>query len=404
MSRPIHFFSPIRLAVMSAFFMNGFLTATWIVHIPQIKQVHHLSDGALGVILWGAAIGLFAGMLSGNPLIGRFGSKNLTGLCAIVLSLAVGVPVLSPAPWVIFAGLLIYGFFNALLDISMNAQAAYVEKLAQRQLMSSFHGYWSIGGFCGGAFGGLLLRFAVAPAIHIGICAVVFVALAVWVWRQLPEIAEDRTHTGIQIALPGGVLLPLAIVCFISILTEGVVADWAGVLLRSQIGTDAATAAIPYSAFLFSMAIVRFVGDRMTERFGAVTTMAIGLGTAVAGLLLAVLVPALVASVVGFSLVGFGLGNAVPLLFSAAGKIGRPTVAYAITAVASAGYFGLFTGPALIGGLAQLIHLPNAFLVVTAGVISGLVIVLGPIRATFRSMEEGTLKAQGEIKSEVGSA
>ena len=387
MCRPIRFFAPIRLAVFAAFFTNGFLSGTWIVHIPRIKQVLHLSEGELGVILWGAAIGLFSGMLCGNPLIGRFGSRNLCGIAAIVLALVIAVPVLSPTPWLIFAGLLLYGFFSALLDISMTVQAAYVEKVAKRQLMSSFHGFWSIGGFSGVTFGGLLLHLTISPWIHIEICTLFFVTVAIWTWWRLPEVTENQSNTGIQIAFPTGVLLPIGTVCFLSMLTEGVVADWAGILLRTQLGVDAGTAALPYAVFLISMALARFIGDRIVERFGAMNTIAVGLSTAVVGLLVATFVHHLIVMVIGFGMAGFGLGNAVPILVSAASKVGRPTVAYAVTATATVGYVGLFTGPVLIGSLAQLIQLPNAFLVVTAGVATGVMIVLGPIRSTLKREE-----------------
>jgi MFS family permease len=376
--------TPVRLAIIAAFFSNGFLTATWIVHIPQIKQVLHLSDGQLGLILWGAAIGLFVGILCGNPLIGRFGSRNLTGVSAILLSLLVSIPVLSPSRWLIFTGLFMYGFFNAALDVAMNAQAAYLERGAKRAMMSSFHGFWSIGGFAGGSVGGLALKWEVPAWIHISLCAIVFVSGGFWIWGRLPEIAEDRKKTeGVKIAFPGGILFPIGLVCLISILAEGVVADWAGVLLRGELNIDAATAALPYAFFLFAMAIVRFLGDRIVERFGPIATMTVGLSAAVAGLLIAIFIHHLILDVIGFALVGLGLGNAVPVLFSAAGKIGRPSVAYAISAVATAGYVGLFTGPALIGSLAQAIQLPNAFLVVTGSVAAGALIVLGPIRKSF---------------------
>jgi hypothetical protein len=119
---------------------------------------------------------------------------------------------------------------------------------------------------------------------------------------------------------------------------------------------------------------------------------------------MAIIIHTLAIDVIGFGLVGFGLGNAVPVLFSAAGRIGRPSVAYAISAVATAGYVGLFAGPAMIGTLAQAIQLPNAFLVVTTGVALGALIVLGPIQKNFekgtRSEELGAGKF--EAKEETG--
>jgi predicted MFS family arabinose efflux permease len=43
------------------------------------------------------------------------------------------------------------------MDVAMNANAVEVERGLKRAIMSSSHGFWSLGGFLGSAFGGFLL-------------------------------------------------------------------------------------------------------------------------------------------------------------------------------------------------------------------------------------------------------
>jgi MFS family permease len=166
---------------------------------------------------------------------------------------------------------------------------------------------------------------------------------------------------------------------------ELAIADWSGVLLRTELKVAAPTAAIGYTAFLLAMVGARLVGDRIVEAFRPVATVALGLILAASGLALAVFAKNLPLAATGFAFAGFGLGNAVPILFSAAGQIGRPTVAYAIAAVASAGYSGTFTGPAIVGGLAQWLSLPNAMLAVVSGILIALVITVGPVRVSLNA-------------------
>ena len=60
----------------------------------------------------------------------------------------------------------------------------------------------------------------------------------------------------------------------------------------------------------------------------------------------------------GFAVLGAGLSVVVPLVFTAASRLGRsgPNLALAT----SAGYLGVLAGPAIIGGLAELAGLPAA--------------------------------------------
>jgi hypothetical protein len=62
------------------------------------------------------------------------------------------------------------------------------------------------------------------------------------------------------------------------------------------------------------------------------------------------------AATLGFPLVGIGLSNVVPAVYSAAGRRGS-TPADGITLAATAGYGGFLAGPVVIGATSQMVGL-----------------------------------------------
>jgi hypothetical protein len=51
------FQNPARLAVLTAFFVNGALLGTWVSRIPAVQARLSLSEGQLGLVLLGLAAG-----------------------------------------------------------------------------------------------------------------------------------------------------------------------------------------------------------------------------------------------------------------------------------------------------------------------------------------------------------
>jgi hypothetical protein len=67
-----------------------------------------------------------------------------------------------------------------------------------------------------------------------------------------------------------------------------------------------------------------------------------------------------VVALAGLALVGAGVANGVPLLFSAAGQGGVEVSGPGIAAVSSMGSIGFLVGPPFIGFLAEATSLPLA--------------------------------------------
>jgi MFS family permease len=82
-----------------------------------------------------------------------------------------------------------------------------------------------------------------------------------------------------------------------------------------------------------------------------------------------------IVALVGFAATGLGLANAVPILFSATGKIAGTPPELAIAAIPTAGYCGFLVGPPVIGLIADRFSLGAglglvAFAVVALGGVS----------------------------------
>jgi MFS family permease len=353
-----------RATIFLAFFANGFLSTCWVVHIPRIRGLLGLNDGELGLILWAATLGLFLGMTLGGWIVERYRSQFVTGLSTVCLGVATILAVTSVTRLALVLFLVPFGFFVGLQDVSMNSQAAAFEQRTGRSLMSSFHALFSLGGLAGTLFGAALLAARFTPLAHVLIAAIPFSIAGCFMHRGLIEEEQQNHPNRFFLSFPSGKLVPLAIMAFVFFLTEGAIFDWSGVFLRTQLGVDLSAAGIGYAAFSLLMASIRFCGDFWVERFGRRPVFIAGTIVGAAGLMLACLGKNYPVSVSGFGLVGVGLANCVPLIFSAAARQSEAGFGRGIAAVASAGYFGLFAGPPIIGSIAQVIGLQKALLLV----------------------------------------
>jgi MFS family permease len=218
---------------------------------------------------------------------------------------------------------------------------------------------------------------------HVLIASIPFLVGGCLMHRGLIQERQLDHPQGFFISFPSGKVFPLALMAFIFFLTEGAIFDWSGVFLRTQLAVNLSAAGIGYAAFSLLMASVRFCGDFWVGRFGRLPVFVAGTLVGAAGMMLACLGKQYLVSVAGFGLVGAGLANCVPLIFSAAARQSEAGFGRGIAAVASAGYFGLFAGPPIIGSIAQLVGLQKALLLVAIALVLILLLAktgLGPTR------------------------
>lgn len=374
--------APARRAVSLIFLLNGTVLASWLPHIPDLKSRLLLDDGGLGLLLLAmGASGILALPLAGW-LVATLGSRVVTSASAAALSGAVILPVLTPGVASSAAALALLGACNGVLDVAMNAHGVLVEHAYRRPIMSSFHALFSLGGLLGAGAASLALAAGISASTHVVIVAVLSLIAVWWAAKHLLPTPPAQTSSAAVFAVPRTPLFGLGLLTFCALLAEGAVGDWSAVYLRESLGTMASTAAMGFAVFSLSMALGRFAGDRLARRMGPVRLLRLSASLATGGLAASLLSRRPAIALLGFAVVGLGVANLIPTLFSAAGRTHGVPAGTAIAAVATTGYFGLLAGPPLIGLAADAVGLPTALAIVCAAcaVVAVGASVLSPLR------------------------
>ncbi|HEX7200252.1 MAG TPA: MFS transporter, partial [Dongiaceae bacterium] len=358
-----------RMSVSLAFFINGFVVASWLPHIPEVKERLALSDFRLGVALFLMAVGSVLALPFAGWCADRFGSNRTTRAAGLALCLLLPAPVVAPNLLTLILALLLFGAANGMLDVSMNAQAVLVEDRYHRPILSSLHGLYSAGGLAGASLAALAASVAIpTPAQAFGLQLVLVPSLLAITRFLLRGEARTREREAV-LAWPSRALLGLGALAFLALMAEGAMGDWAAVFLREYRRAGMDGAATGFAGFSLAMAAGRFAGDWVRRRWGAPTLLRIGGLAAAIGMTTALTMPGLVSSVLGFTLFGLGLANMIPILFGAAGRAQGMTPGLGIAAVATTGYAGLLAGPPLIGMTAELIGLRLALVAIVCGAL-----------------------------------
>lgn len=346
-----------RCAVSALFFVNGAIVASWVPHIPMVKQRLHIGDGQLGVALLFMGIGALGALPFAGALVSGLGSRAVSVGAALGLCLTLPLPVLAPTPIALALALLIFGAFNSTLDVAMNAQAVVVEQRRRRALMSSFHALFSVGGLAGAGLSGVIVAAGIGAVDHVVGTALLGSVVVLIALRALIAVAPSPSTVFVK---PTRGLLGLGVLALCALLAEGAVGDWSAVYLMDARGASQSVAAAGFAAFSLAMAAGRFGGDHAVRWLGAARLLRLSGGLATAGLVLALSGKDPMIAIAGFGLVGLGVANLIPVLFSAAGRAHGVAPGHALAAVATTGYLGFLAGPPLIGIAAQVAGLPAA--------------------------------------------
>ncbi|MBB6135420.1 MFS family permease [Massilia aurea] len=361
-----------RWAISTVFLLNGAGIGLWAAHVPTVQARMGIDTGMLSMVLLTIAGGALLAMPLMGGLTGRWGTRRMVLLSGFAFAAMTPLIMGAPSLPLLFIAAFLFGVSNGALDVAMNANASEVETARGLPTMSSFHGFFSLGGLFGAGIGGLLVGQGLGHgqgALMVGVVTAVVLALSA------PRVMGfAATHgAGSHFSLPRGAALSLGLLALLCFAVEGALVDWSALLMEERTGATPASAALGFSAFSIAMAACRFAGDRLIVRFGALRIMVIGGLAMFAGLALAVASTHFVLSAVGFALVGLGAANVVPLLFGAAARIPGMSAGNGVAAVATLGYGGLLLAPPVLGWVAM--H--SSIMVALGGLsLSGLVIAL----------------------------
>jgi predicted MFS family arabinose efflux permease len=385
-----------RIAISAIFFVHGAVFASWAARVPSVKDGLGLSAGVLGLVLAGPGLGALVGSQAGGLLVHRLGSRTVSALAALGLSVPLGLIPAANSAWPLVVLLILLGAADGSTSVAMNAQADVVQRQYGRPVMNSMHAIRCIGAVAGGMAGvataGLGLTLTAQFVLMAVLLAVVSAIAAGGLQPDgeqgelLATSANTRTEPTAQTAVVHSrtLVLLLAVMTFLAALVEDAPASWSGVYLR-QLGADAALAAAGYAAFSAGGVVTRLLNDWLVNRLGWVRLIRIGTLCCATALTAALLVGQPLVMLAALVIAGAGISAVFPGAFTAAGTLPHP--ALAMGQIGFAGNLGWLLVSPIIGGLATLFGLPAALGVLALAAL--IIALLAPITRSGNSQHLG---------------
>ncbi|MEM9584321.1 MAG: MFS transporter [Pseudomonadota bacterium] len=351
----------ISQAPVAAFMVVGLFWGSMAALAPQLKDQIGADDATFGLLLLGTSIGLLTTMMLA-PLFDRSFGEWALPVASIGLAIAFLFPGLATTPIAFFTAMIAAGLASGLLDVTMNARVSELETRHDRPLMNANHGMFSVA-YAIGAFLTGLGREAELTPVSIFAC-VGFVAVILATRTRMTVATQEQTTTKTT-AFPYAIVALGGSVVLIAFTTEAAVESWSALHVERTLGGRAAEGALGPTMLGLTMAVGRFGGQAVAEKWSDLTVIFWGAVCAATGAVIAAsaLTPLMAYS--GFAILGLGVSAIGPIGLAIVGRLVPPeirTVAIARTAVI--GFSGFFIAPAAMGLISQGFGLRASFFAV----------------------------------------
>lgn len=384
-----------RAAVAVLFLTNGALFANLLPRYPQIKDDLGIGNAAYGLAVAAFPTGAIVAGLAAGVLVRRLGSARvavlgtlLTGAGTLAAGLAGSVALFASA-------LFLAGAMDAITDVAQNAHGLRVQRRYGRSIINSFHAIWSIGAVTGGAMAAGAIALDLSRGRHLLISGVLFgVAACVALRHCLPgpdtdPAAQEEGESGTDLdpRQPGTVataprrtayvLTALVLIATAGTLVEDAGNSWATLYLSDSLNASVTVAACGFIALVGAQFVGRLIGDRLVDRFGQRQVARAGGIVAAAGMGLALAVPTVPGTILGFAAAGFGVATLVPAAMHEADELPGLKPGSGLTIVSWLMRLGFLCSPPVVGLVADATSLRVGLLVVPLAGL--LVILLAPV-------------------------
>ncbi len=234
--------------------------------------------------------------------------------------------------------------------------------------MPMLHAGLSFGSVVGAAVGAGAAAIGVPAGAQFLAVATAVLAVAFLALPGVPRRAGDRAprrEARLSTAWREHRTVLIGITVLAFALLEGTAGDWLALGLVDGHGASQVVGALGYDVFVAALTAGRAAGAGLITRFGRVTTLRVLAASAGGGVLLVITVGVLPIAFVGCALWGFGTSLGFPIGMSAAGD--EPDRAPPrVSVVSSIGYAAFFSGPPLVGFLANRTDILTALTVAVA--------------------------------------
>lgn len=350
--------------IRALFFCESVVLTSIFPRFPDLKEALALDHAQLGLSLLGLPLGTLLSLVLAGGLVDRLGTRHASLIGIGLVAISMILPTLAGSMIALFAALFVVGLSLALIEIGMNVDADRVEKWASKPIMSSCHGFWSVGALTGTGLGALCAGIGLSPTHQImimspifGIAGILIIQLRTPIPVPPPSAAQAPTF-----ALPTRALLGVAVFAVGLQMSEGAAFDWSGIYMKEVVGANATIIGMTYFAFTLPMAIGRFFGDHFRTVLGPVRLARITTVIGCLGLLILGLTSTTIGSILAWGLVGLGASMAFPLAVTAAAERDDRPAAVNVASVFLVAFTAFVIGPPLIGFVSELVGLQNGLM------------------------------------------
>lgn len=348
-----------QIAACMAFFISGFAVSTWAPMIPAVKEKLQIGADVLGLLLLSIGISAFIFMPVAGMLSRSYGCKKVLRVAITVMALDLIVLSLLGSIWGFLLFLAVFGAAMGCIDVNMNLNAVIVENASKKRMMSGMHALWSVGCFAGAGLFSLLAKTGLGITVIAAIHSLIVMVFTVNYSRHFLNFKGAGNEK--PIAVPKGIVVFFGVLACITFLGEGAVMDWSGVLLTEVKNTELSLAGVGYAVFSVAMLCMRLLGDKIVAVLGEEKTLVFGSIIGAIGFLSVIFLENFYAIQLGFVLMGLGLANIVPTIYSLTKYQKVMPINAAVTAITSMGYTGVILGPAVLGFVAHGFGITQVF-------------------------------------------
>jgi len=351
------------------FFVVAFYVGLWTIRIPTIKDQIGTDYLGIGYILASFSLGSVLFMILSNKIINYYSSKSVIefgGYChALVWILA---PFITSIYYFIFIAFFA-GCVIGLYEVAMNLQASDLEKQNNKSMMSGFHAFFSLGLLIGAALTSIFIELQISFLMNTIIVIIILLPINIFFAKLLGKDLIKKNHLAKKniFFLWPLILFVLVFITMTDSFTEGSVDAWAALYMQDHVLVEGFAIGLATIFFNLFMVAGRLVGDKFRDMIGTFNFLFLLVVLCICGLLVIFYFNSIFTSIIGFSLLGLGISNIIPLAYSIASNIDNIDSAVSISIISISAYGVFMVAPALMGLIANnfgisYVYVPMIFL------------------------------------------
>jgi MFS family permease len=378
-----------------------------------------MENSVYGLTLAAFPAGAILAGLAAATLIRRLGSATVATLGTVLTAAGLLAAAWAPGALWFALALLAAGALDALTDVAQNAHGLRVQRHLGRSVINSFHALWSLGAVLGGAMAAAAIALELPLRTHLLLSGLLFAVVALLARRAaLPGLdTEDVPADPVALAADGSaqgraaeraagadgsaqdgaasdgsapsrgapgtggprrrrtalVLGALVLIAIAGTLVEDAGNSWATLYLSRDLAAPATIAATGFIALVGAQFVGRLVADPLVDRWGQRAVARTGGALIALGMGLALALPSVPGTIIGFALTGLGSASLVPSAMAQADALPRLRPGTGLTVVSWLMRLGFLASPPLVGLVADAAGLRVGLLTVP---LAGLAVVL----------------------------